>query len=485
MVTKTVTLTVPNNFILPSWYETANPLDVAAILEIGTKVPDFLGTQSERLDVRKSVYDALRDTSASDAQEAMRRAEARAEEATAAMQRIRDECAEAISNEKHLRGLAEYERGVMEKTLNDRVMTARKEVSLEIRAEMQDTLDKARADALLAHENKMKVENDMCAILREKCEAVEQHGKVTAGLQARISELETPMGRGSTGEVDVAQCLRDMGFVVEDTSTGNAKNAGYLDLLAYPETCSAGQNMRIAFEVKNCKEVKREYKTAFEEHVRNGIAKGLFDSAVFVSIRAHVKRDKAVALDMYEDDDQRPLVPVSWIGPERAKNAMPLTQDQFEAHVFMHTAILEHAHAMRTVLAQERAGATEGDMQILQTFVDTLVIQLNDTFSELGRQHQLVEDMKENLTRVRVQCIQMFMTMCRVNRDVSWLSRNVTAPWLSTFEVAKRKAATHNDTQIWNDCSKTKTIIEKTIGKEAMLAALRATSPTSKRLRTE
>jgi hypothetical protein len=77
------------------------------------------------------------------------------------------------------------------------------------------------------------------------------------------------------------------------------------------------------------------------------------------------------------------------------------------------------------------------------------------------------------------------MTMCRVNREVSWLGRTVAAPWLSTFEHARRKAATHNDTQIWNDCSKTKSIIEKTIGKEAMLRALRAASPTSKRPRVD
>lgn len=485
MDTKVVSLTVPAAFLLPSWYQTANPLDVAAILEIGTKVPDFLGAQSERLDVRKSVYDALRDTNASDAQDAARRAEARAEEATASVQRIQSECAEAIFKEKQLRGIAEYDRGVMEKTLEERVASSRKELSLELRGEMQSTIDKARAEAMVAHESKMKVENEMCTVLRDKCQAVEEHAKVTSELQARISELETPMGRGSTGEVDVAQCLRDMGFVVEDTSMGDAKNAGYLDLLAYPEKCGDGQNMRIAFEVKNRKEVKRENITAFEEHVRNGIAKGLFDSAVFVSIRAHVKRDQAVALDMYDDDCQRPLVPVSWIGPEKAKNATPLTQDQLEAHVFMHAAVLDHAHNMRAVLAQQCTGATEGDMQVLQTFVDGLVVHLNDTFSELGRQHQLVDDMKENLTRVRVQCIQMFMTMCRVNREVSWLGRTASAPWLSTFEHARRKTATHNDTQIWNDCSKTKSIIEKTIGKEAMLRALRAASPTSKRPRVD
>ena len=63
----------------------------------------------------------------------------------------------------------------------------------------------------------------------------EPDSRLVSELQARIHELETPMGRGVVGEVDVAQCLRDMGFVVEDTSMGEAKNARFLDLLAYPE----------------------------------------------------------------------------------------------------------------------------------------------------------------------------------------------------------------------------------------------------------
>mgnify|MGYP004270129811 CR=1 FL=1 len=64
----------------------------------------------------------------------------------------------------------------------------------------------------------MELERTLCARATEMGEAQERHSENVATLKERIGELETPMGRGRAGELDVAQTLRDVGLHVEDTS---------------------------------------------------------------------------------------------------------------------------------------------------------------------------------------------------------------------------------------------------------------------------
>ena len=77
-----------------------------------------------------------------------------------------------------------------------------------------------------------------------------EHLKEITELRQRIAELQNPLTRGNSGEFDVAQTLQDIGFHVEDTSYGEKKDSGYLDLLVKPDI-STTENMRIAIEVKN------------------------------------------------------------------------------------------------------------------------------------------------------------------------------------------------------------------------------------------
>ena len=124
------------------------------------------------------------------------------------------------------------------------------------------------------------------------------------------------------GEFDTAQTLRDIGFHVDDTSEGEKKDTGYLDLLVRPDS-STVSNMRIAIEVKNKKTIKKasdekarkrekdiddDIKT-FQSRAKDGIKKGLFDAAIFVSIRAHTKMGAPVVLEMFDDTTNRPLAP--------------------------------------------------------------------------------------------------------------------------------------------------------------------------------
>lgn len=467
--TKRIELCVPTEYVVPSFFEQASAYDVAAALDVASKLPNFLNSQAERYDVKRSIRTAIEEAHVSHEGTRVTLLEEKLQ------QIVKEKDAQILALTLQ-RDRAEIEKETAARTMEERLVAVRNEETLKAKQAVQDSLHDA-------HATTMQLEREMCEVLKDRCKATEENSKLVSSLQSRIHELETPMGRGSVGEVDVAQCLRDMGFVVEDTSMGDAKNAGYLDLLVRPEPKREDgeedyddHGMRIAVEIKNRKEVKRENVVAFEDHVRNGIAKGLFDSAIFVSIRAHVKRDASSALDMYEDEAKRPLVPVSWIGPDRGKHAMPLTHEQLESHVLMHCALLSKTRSLRDVFAKQAAATCEEDKRIVQQHVEDMVAQLNELLSDMSRQQSLLQDLKANLTSMRVRAIQTFVDTHQMNKDITWLGSNITAPWLTSLEHARRKVDTHTDAQIWNECSQAKAGIERTVSKEAFLKAARVVS---------
>ena len=146
----------------------------------------------------------------------------------------------------------------------------------------------------------------------------------------------------------------------------------------------------------------------------------MFDAAIFVSIRTHTKKGNPVVLEMYHDDAKRPLVPVSWIGTERSKNCTPLTQEQVETHVLMMSALLSQCHGIRRELCN---GLRDENVEALQSLFDSMGTVLNDLFADMSKQSKLLDDMRSNLTSMRVRCIGMFTSIWNVNKDTPWLGR--------------------------------------------------------------
>jgi hypothetical protein len=333
--------------------------------------------------------------------------------------------------------------------------------------------------------SKIDLDTKVVALATEKCELAQKLSEVTtnaaleaAKMSAQISELQTPMGRGGSGEYDVATCLTELGFVVEDTSTGDKKNQGYLDLLVHHA------NSKIAFEIKNKKTIRKasqdkvdrhekdiddDVKT-FQQRVRDGVKNGLFDAAVFVSIRSHTKMGDPVVLEMVSDSTDRPLVPVSYIGPEKGKSASPLTQEQLETHTYLMFGILEQCDVIRKELCN---GIKDQDIDSLQRLFEDMGTFLNKTFVDLRKQERLIDDMAKNLTEIRVRCIQMFRSVYGVNNRTPWLQKNMMTNWMPILETSQERAATMNDAEIWNKIGKQKQTIENSIGKDAMFQVIR------------
>ena len=338
---------------------------------------------------------------------------------------------------------------------------------------------------------KVEIEQNLVNTITEKCKISEElttlsvkHAKEIANFQQQIVELRNPMGRGNAGEIDVAQTLTDIGYFVEDTSDGDRKQAGYLDLLVKLDNDSH-ENMRIAIEVKNKQTIKKasdeklkkrekdlddDIKT-FQQRVKDGIKNGLFDAAMFVSIRAHTKMGAPVVLEMFEDTTNRPLSPVSYIGPEKSKIVVPLTQEQLETQTYMMFCVLEQSHNIRRELCN---GLKDEEVSSFQTLFEEMGLYLNNTFADLRKQEQLISEMNTNLTKIRCKCVKMFRSIYQINSEIPWLQRKIDAEWIPVYETARERAITLNDADVWNKVSKNKSTIENTIGKDAMLMCIRS-----------
>ena len=363
-----------------------------------------------------------------------------------------------------------------------------------IHTSIEEATRVARAEMTAAYDTlhaiKLETDNKLMNAITEKCEMSTTlntqsaaHIKEVAQLREKISELQNPYNRGNTGEFDTAQTLRDIGFHVEDTSEGDKKDAGFLDLLVKPDALTT-ENMRIAIEVKNKKTIKKasdnkvknrekdlddDIKT-FQQRARDGIKNGLFDAAMFVSIRAHTKMGAPVVLEMFEDSTDRALAPVSYIGPEKSKIVVPLSQEQLECQMHMMFCVLEQCHFIRRDLCN---GLKDNEISSFQTLFDRMGEHLNKTFVDLRKQEALIHDMQTILTGLRCRCIQMFRSVHSINGKIPWLKRKLDADWISVYDTAKERRKTMTEGEVWNAVSKNKSTIEQSIGKDAMFMAIR------------
>ena len=512
-----ITLTVPDDFVLGSW--ATDPETTARILGIASLIPDFVRSECDEDGMRRLVSDAVEATTKRDDRTHINDLETKlsnTEQQVAELKlRVATSAHHMEMEEARMRSREEHAVQTQHLTVENMVREGRAELHSQLQTltvdhaqlqhahqQLAQTLHEqvahARRDAIaggveknnlqlaeisetnrVLQQEKVATEKTLCNQMRESCQQLEQHAGVVTELRTRISELETPMGRGRAGELNVAETLRDAGFVVEDTSMGEKRDMGHLDLLVRHESVGTDSgddvttsgNMRIAIELKNVKVVQKQERDDFERKVRAGIASNLFDAAIFISIRAHTKKGAPVVLDMFMDEGKRPLVPVTWFGPERAKNATPLTPEQVETHVMMVSALLSQCHNIRRELCN---GTRDVHMQSLQNMFDSMGVQLNGTFTDLSKQSKLIDDMRSTLTSIRVRAISMCTTIWHVNRDIPWLGRDVNMPWMDVYEGARVKTEEGmKDADIWNQCSRNKSSIERTIGKDAMFQSLR------------
>lgn len=436
-----------------AWFEfEATAAERGSLLDFACALPRTSDADAARL--RRLVEDAARGiASEGDAEVRAENAELKAE---------RDALRATAQDAQAKLAAAERAAGMVEQAAENRVRTL---MEVEVRDMRQELAAMSAA--------KVESERSLSDRLRDNVAELQRLAAERLELRARVAELETPMARGKAGEFDVTQTLVDVGFHVEDTSMGDRKMQGYLDLLVWPEGREEG--MRIAIECKNCVAIDpKTHLDVFVAKSRDGFTRGLFDSSIFVSLRAHTKRGgETVALELFADESGRSTIPVSFLGPERGRAAPPLLREQLESHVCLHAALLAQLR-QRGASGAER---TDADASALHELVALCNTELNGTFEDLNRQTRLLKDMQALNTSVRSRCIRLLSTVWRTNASIPWLKAPMDAPWVPAFEALRARKESDpgvRDAALWNGTAKdAKAMLDKHVGHEAVLLCLK------------
>lgn len=415
-MSNTVSIRVPEGYEVPDTLSTASP-DVAALLiSAAAAAYDTLAVKTTHVDLHSVVS------------------------------RVRDDRVRELENERDALIL-------VKRTTEERVQAMRDEE----RRAAQKELDELRDRLMRAHEERMRSEHELSSRLQEmtteRCGLVTSHASEVDALKARIAELTTPASKGRAGEVEVARILSEAGFDVTDTSTGEAKENGYLDLLATRDDVS------IAIEVKNVATVQKCDRDAFERKVRDGVTAGKFSGAAFVSLRASTKRPHV--LDVVETASG--FAPVSWLG---GTSTTPLIEQCIDTHVTLLACVAARCRELRVT-------TDEDESREVQTLFEQLSEDVQELINDMAAQQKLLDDLRSNLTRARARCVHLYASAADVNRSVDWLRRPAfAAPWFETFEMARARSSSMEPAKVWNHISNKKALIERTIGKDAMFQAI-------------
>lgn len=271
--------------------------------------------------------------------------------------------------------------------------------------------------------------------LRQSMEAEARANLACLALERRVAELETPALRGRVGEACLSDLLHEAGFDVEDTRTGRKKMEGHLDFLARPR---AHPTLRIAVECKNRESLQASDLDSFAQHVRDGIAGNLFDTAILVSWRAPHRR--ALGIEWLDDDHGHPTIPVSYLAPPRAKVA--LAEEAVIAHVCLHAAL-----AAGCIPLRDRLDAHDNDAtSTLRKLYETTVEELGGVLEDMGRQARLLSELKATVRSVRGRATRLLDQACTCalacDRDPMWLQ--------SMRLVTQRMSDGDRDALLWN-----------------------------------
>ena len=273
----------------------------------------------------------------------------------------------------------------------------------------------------------------------------------------------------------MGEALSEAGFDVRDTSMGAAKDEGYMDLLA-----TAG-DVRVAIEIKNRASIDPNTDLRdFAAKARAGVAKKLYDSAVFISVRAHTKKPAAHAVEMLEDARGDESVPVSYLGPERGGG--PLAREAVQSHVCTHAAFVLRWRALRGLLDQR---SVDADADAVRELVDYVFAETQASMEDLAQQAKLVAAMQASLKAQRARALQVAASVCEARAAVPWLggAHAEDPSWLAAFRLARDKVALGEaDAAVWKNFSDVqKKRVTDHGGREAFFRAVR----TAKRARCD
>jgi hypothetical protein len=292
-------------------------------------------------------------------------------------------------------------------------------------------------------------------------------------LRLRVEQLKTPSGRGRTGETAVEGMALEVGFEVEDTSVGSRKDQGCMDLLL---TLPGREDVRIAVEIKNKDVIKKSDLDDFEHKAHEGKKKGLFDSAIFVSLRAPVRRTSLVhqhhhALDFFSVEGGSPdasaPAPLSYCAPAHGDR---MSCEDVQSHLCMHAACLLRCRAWRSASSQADG---DGDAERLHQdwLVEALSEELRASLHDMNAHAKALSSLTSLVRGARSRAIQLMARLC----SSATPPREVPSWVADVWHGKDKKEQGVGDALSWRNFNdeRRKRIHESLGGKEAYYQALK------------
>ena len=334
--------------------------------------------------------------------------------------------------------------------------------------------DEEKSRTLALYQSSAEKEHTLSQALQAQLAETRRLSDECHSLRMKVEQLKAPSGRGRTGEMAVEGMALEVGFEVEDTSVGSRKEQGCMDLLL---TLPGREDVRIAVEVKNKDVVKKVDLDDFERKAHEGKRKGLFDSAVFVSLRAPVRRASLLhqhhhALDFFSVEGGSPDAsspsPLSYCAPAHGDR---MSCEDVQSHLCMHAACLLRCRAWRA--SSSSSEGDEGDEERLHRdwLVEALSEELRASLSDMNAHSKALSSLASLVRGARSRAIQLMARLCSSPtppRDVpSWVS--------DVWHGKDKKEQGVGDALSWRNFNdeRRKRIHESLGGKEAYYHALK------------
>lgn len=430
-MSRTVDIKVPSNWNPPDFFSAASPDEVALALDTAAKLIPWVNQVKHEHE---------------DAQQASRQRGV-AETIEAALAVMQNADVERATQLKHDAEMALYEVRTQLEESKFRVV----ELTQALKASEQRIADaeaRGRATGLLecdarlerelsnAETRRSTLESELRArmaealrdrdALRAQCEA--SSAKIVE-LEATKRQLETPSGRGSAGEADVAKVVASLGYEVVDTSKFKDKDK-YGDILCVGTVEGVGGSascepprIRLAIEVKNRVKLSQADVAAFEAKVRRGVAAGLFEGGLFVSQRCSVPCvSGAAAQAMLKGADGKPTIPMAYVGADR-NGSSPVLTEHVEVVVQAQMYLCEQAAHVRTALME--SDIDDDDMRRVQAHFGELVTYTTEMFAAFAKHQDILDAARKSLDVMKTSTLVAYRTARRLNASVPWLQRSM------------------------------------------------------------
>lgn len=456
-----VTVRVPSGYTLPSNLHTADEKTIAMALDVASKVVALTMDHGRAVSKREG----------DEAQQKL--IDATMERAISYM--ARDMSTKHDTDRARMETQLQHARDETRKEVLAHQETQRAMAALEERVRVADDAAKARAIVELqkkhdrdasALETELRKRADGACLERDELrQSVEKSQKLVAELRAENERLKTPSGKGESGESTVREILSEQGFQVIDTSAIAEKHR-YGDILAIAprfdtsydsggesaansaanSASAAGaavttmaelsansandthRGIRLAIEVKNAQNVRSSAVRNFERKVREGVAAGLFEGGIFLSLRCALPQMPQTACQkILEDDDGLACIPMAYLGCERKLNPEPVSNDHIEVLVQMHADLAYAVQQTRRMARSATNNTAEADYftRAVQNHFHDLALHAQQMFVQFATAAETIQHLKTNLDQQKKQTISFLRTARRLNTLVPWLRRDM------------------------------------------------------------